>query len=41
LAVVIERGGSGSGTAAPVARKILDAYLLGENKLEGKQIVSR
>ncbi len=41
LAVVVENGGSGSGTAAPVARKILDAYLLDESKLEGKQIVSR
>ncbi len=41
LAVVVENGGSGSGTAAPVARKVLDAYLLGENKLQGKQVVSR
>ncbi|MFK8026705.1 MAG: penicillin-binding protein 2 [Gammaproteobacteria bacterium] len=41
LAVVVENGGSGSGTAAPVARKILDAYLIDENKLEGKQVVSR
>lgn len=46
LAVVVENGGSGSGTAAPVARKILDAYLHSEIKhneseLEGKQIVSR
>jgi penicillin-binding protein 2 len=41
LAVVVENGGSGSGTAAPVARKILDAYLLNENILEDKQIVSR
>ncbi|WP_426415930.1 penicillin-binding protein 2 [Aestuariirhabdus sp. LZHN29] len=28
IAVVIENGGSGSGTAAPIARKVLDAYLL-------------
>lgn len=41
LAVVVENGGSGSGTAAPVARKILDAYLIDENKLEGSQVVSR
>jgi penicillin-binding protein 2 len=46
LAVVVENGGSGSGTAAPVARKILDAYLHSEIKQnksesEGKQIVSR
>ncbi len=30
LAVLIEHGGSGSGTAAPVARKLLDSYLLRE-----------
>tara|TARA_R110002049_G_scaffold252264_2_gene427415 strand:+ start:142713 stop:144590 length:1878 start_codon:yes stop_codon:yes gene_type:complete len=41
LAVVVENGGSGSGTAAPVARKILDAYLQDEIKLKEKQIVSR
>ena len=41
LAVVVENGGSGSGTAAPVARKILDAYLQNEALLEGKHIVSR
>ncbi len=28
IAVVVENGGSGSATAAPVARKVLDAYLL-------------
>lgn len=28
VAVVVENGGSGSGTAAPIARRILDAYLL-------------
>ncbi len=41
LAVVVENGGSGSGVAAPVARKILDAYLLDENRLEEEKIVSR
>ena len=41
LAVVVENGGSGSSAAAPVARKILDAYLIDEKKLEGKQIASR
>lgn len=30
VAVVVENGGSGSGTAAPIARRILDAYLLPE-----------
>jgi penicillin-binding protein 2 len=29
VAVVVENGGGGSAGAAPVARKILDAYLLG------------
>lgn len=29
LAVLVEHGGSGSGAAAPVARKVLDAYLRG------------
>lgn len=28
IAVIVENGGSGSGTAAPVARKVLDAYLV-------------
>jgi penicillin-binding protein 2 len=28
VAVVVENGRSGSGTAAPIARKVLDAYLL-------------
>lgn len=41
LAVVVENGGSGSGTAAPIARKILDSYLLGENKLEESKIAGR
>ncbi len=30
LAVIVENGGSGSSTAAPIARKIMDAYLLKE-----------
>jgi penicillin-binding protein 2 len=30
LAVVVENGGSGSGTAAPIARAVLDYYLLGK-----------
>jgi penicillin-binding protein 2 len=28
VAVLVENGRSGSGTAAPIARKVLDAYLL-------------
>ena len=30
LAVIVENGGSGSATAAPIARKLLDRYLLDE-----------
>src|SRR5690606_18842080 len=29
LAVIVENGGSGSGTAAPIARRVLDQLLLG------------
>lgn len=35
VAVIVENGGSGSGTAAPIARKMFDAHLL--NKNLGKQ----
>lgn len=31
LAVIVENGGSGSSVAAPIARKVLDYYLLGED----------
>lgn len=31
LAVVVENGGSGSGTAAPIARQLLDHYLTGKD----------
>lgn len=31
IAVVVENGGSGSSAAAPIARKVLDAYLLKDN----------
>ncbi len=31
LAVIVENGGGGSSTAAPLARKVMDAYLLGED----------
>ena len=30
IAVMVENGGSGSGTAAPVARAVLDYYLTGK-----------
>ena len=36
LAVVVENGGSGSSAAAPVARKVLDAYLLEEHNLASR-----
>jgi len=29
IAVVVENGGGGSSTAAPIAKKVMDAYLLG------------
>ena len=35
IAVVVENGGSGSSAAAPVARKVLDAYLLEEPVVAG------
>ncbi len=31
VAVVVEHGGAGASTAAPIARKVMDAYLLHEN----------
>jgi penicillin-binding protein 2 len=30
LAVIVENGEHGSSTAAPIARKVMDAYLLGD-----------
>lgn len=40
VAVAVENGGSGSSTAAPIARKIIDTYLLEEMPLkESRQIV--
>ncbi|MGB0203804.1 MAG: penicillin-binding protein 2 [Neptuniibacter sp.] len=33
ISVVVENGGGGSSTAAPIARKIMDAYLLGTDPL--------
>lgn len=31
LAVIVENGGGGSSTAAPIARQVMDAYLLGKD----------
>ncbi|RVU31388.1 penicillin-binding protein 2 [Neptunomonas marina] len=39
LAVIVENGGGGSSTAAPLARKVMDAYLLGDD-LEPKPEVA-
>ncbi|EAR62983.1 penicillin-binding protein 2 [Neptuniibacter caesariensis] len=39
IAVIVENGGGGSSTAAPIARKVMDAYLLGkdpEQEIEGE-----
>lgn len=35
LAVIVENGGGGSSTAAPLARKLMDAYLLGIDPTAG------
>ena len=32
VAIIVENGGGGGSVAAPVARKIMDAYLLRENR---------
>lgn len=34
VAIVVENGGSGSGAAAPIARRILDYYLTGATEAE-------
>lgn len=34
IAVIVENGGGGSKTAAPIARKVMDAYLVGESEVE-------
>jgi penicillin-binding protein 2 len=36
MALLVENGGSGSGTAAPIAREVFDYYLLGKRP-PGKQ----
>jgi len=41
IAVMVENGGSGSGTAAPIARKVLDYYLTGQYPPGMKQDVKR
>lgn len=39
IAVIVENGGGGSVSAAPVARKVLDAYLLSKEKQESVSVV--
>ena len=34
VAIIVENGGSGSGAAAPLAKKILDYYLLPNSRLK-------
>jgi penicillin-binding protein 2 len=42
LAVIVENGGWGSSAAAPIARKVLDAYLLGDDgKLKPPDAIGR
>ena len=38
VAVIVENGGSGSGTAAPVARALFDSWLLEYNQADGALI---
>jgi penicillin-binding protein 2 len=40
MALLVENGGHGGSTAAPIAREVFDYYLLGK-KPEGKQKLGR
>ncbi|MBE9395995.1 penicillin-binding protein 2 [Pontibacterium sp. N1Y112] len=40
VAVIVENGGGGSTTAAPIARKVMDAYLVGEEAVKETEIES-
>jgi len=40
VAVLVEHGGGGSSTASPVARKVMDAYLLGTRVAQTQESVS-
>ena len=40
VAVVVENGGSGSASAAPIARKVLDYYLAGDAVPEGDRLMA-
>jgi len=41
LAILVENGGHGGTTAAPIARQVLDYYLLGKEPPAPKQAVQR
>ena len=34
MAVIVENGGHGSSAAAPIARKLMDQYLLGDTHIK-------
>lgn len=40
VAVIVENGGGGSTTAAPIARKVMDAYLVGEDAVKETEFES-
>ena len=40
IAVILENAGHGGSVAAPIARKILDAYFEGKKKLKPAQVVA-
>lgn len=40
VSVIVENGGGGSTVAAPIARKVIDAYLLGEDPIEPEPIAA-
>jgi penicillin-binding protein 2 len=41
ISVLVENGGFGAAAAAPIARKVLDAYLLGPDAVEAKKPVPK
>jgi penicillin-binding protein 2 len=41
IAVLVENGGFGGATAAPIAQKVLDAYLMGPDAVEDAKKIPR
>jgi penicillin-binding protein 2 len=41
LAVLVENGGFGSQSAAPISRKVLDFHMLGKSGPEGEEPVTK